>query len=149
MATETLSSRSLAQARLVDLPGNPEGERQLSWLELDAGAPFHVQRVYWLHTLAEGEERGNHAHRSTQQLLVAASGAFLVRLDDGRGTREFLLDDPTRALWLQPGLWRVIHVRAPGSVLLVLASSHFDEADYIRDYDEFLNWAGAPAQAFP
>jgi len=139
-------SNSLDQARMLELPGNPEGERQITLVELDERAPFAVRRVYWVHSLRQGETRGFHAHRATEQLIVAAEGAFRIELDDGFGRREFLLDSAVRGLWVQPGLWRTIHPLAPHSLLLVLASSHFDEDDYIRDYDEFLLWAGAPAR---
>jgi hypothetical protein len=75
------------------------------------------------------------------------NGAFEVELDDGTSRRSFLLDDPTRALWVPSGLWRRIHTRIDGSVMLVLASSHFSEDDYIRDYDDFLAYARARAGA--
>ena len=78
-----------------------------------------------------------------QQLLVATSGGLRVELDDGRARRDFLLDRPTLGLWVPAGLWRRIDVLAGGSTLLALASTHFDESDYIRDYDEFLAFAGA------
>ena len=141
MLTPRRNATSLPDARVVDLPGNPEGDRQITYLELDGAAPFVVRRVYWVHSLADGEVRGYHAHRETQQLIVAAGGAFRIELDDGTDKREFLLDSPTRALWVPPGLWRMIHTLAPASVLLVMASSPYDEADYIRDYDAFRAYA--------
>jgi hypothetical protein len=140
---------ALAQAALRDLPGNPEGERQITFVELGAdpalSAPFAVQRVYWIHDLRAGERRGEHAHRAMQQLLVATSGRLRVELDDGHARREFILDRPTVGLWVPAGLWRRIDVLADGSTLLALASTHFEEADYIRDYAAFVDFARARA----
>jgi dTDP-4-dehydrorhamnose 3,5-epimerase-like enzyme len=141
----------LALAGLRELPGNPDGERQITFVELGAepavSAPFAVQRVYWIHGLRAGDRRGEHAHRQMQQLLVAAHGRLRVELDDGHARRPFVLDRPTVALWVPPGLWRRIEVLSDGATLLALASTHFEEADYIRDYDEFLAYAGAGPSA--
>ena len=123
---------------MIDLPGNPQPLRQVSFLELDERAPFPVARIYWVHGLVAGENRGFHAHLETQQLVVAVNGAFEFELDDGTARRTFTLDDPTRALWIPGGLWRVIHTLVAGSVLLVLASTHFSEDDYISDYDAYV-----------
>jgi hypothetical protein len=131
----------LVNARMLDLPGNPQPLRQVTVVELDERAPFPVRRIYWIHAVEEGEMRGYHAHRTTQQLIVATSGAFEIVLDDGHARRTFVLDDPTRALWVPGGLWRVIRTLATGSVLLVLASAPFSEDEYIRDYDQFLAYA--------
>ncbi len=127
----------LARIKWVELQGNPEGARQLTFCELDATLPFEVKRVYWIHALSAGEGRGQHAHRDTQQLLIAMSGRMQIRLSDGVRTDQYLLDSPIRALWIPSGLWRDIVVLDDDAVLLSMASTHFDEADYIRDYDAF------------
>jgi mannose-6-phosphate isomerase-like protein (cupin superfamily) len=134
-------SAALAGVRVLELPGNPEGQRQLTFVELEGAAPFPVRRIYWIHTLSEGEWRGQHAHKETQQLLVAVSGRLLIRLDDGTEKRDFVLDSPSRCLWVPAGLWRDIEVLEPNSVLLALASTHFNESDYIRDYAEYLRFS--------
>jgi dTDP-3-amino-3,4,6-trideoxy-alpha-D-glucose transaminase len=126
----------------VEFRGNPVGARQLTFCELDATMPFEVKRVYWIHALSADEERGQHAHRDTQQLLIAMSGRILIRLNDGVRTHQYLLDSPTRGLWIPSGLWRDIAVLDDHSVLLSMASTHFDEADYIRDYGAFQVFAG-------
>ncbi len=118
------------------------GARQLTFCELDATMPFEVKRVYWIHALSAGEERGQHAHRDTQQLLIAMCGRIQINLTDGVDTRQYLLDTPTRALWIPSGLWRDIVVLDDQSVLLSMASTHFDETDYIRDYGVFQAFAG-------
>jgi WxcM-like, C-terminal len=147
MPNQPAGASPLSQARLVDLPGNPEELRQVTVVELDERAPFPVRRVYWIHGVSAGDLRGHHAHRTTQQLMVAVNGAFEVVLDDGRDTRRFRLDAPTRALWVPGGLWRVFETLVDGSVMLVMASSHFDEREYIRDYDQYLAHVGAGTSA--
>jgi dTDP-4-dehydrorhamnose 3,5-epimerase-like enzyme len=131
----------LNRVRLLELPGNPDGPRQLTFVELESAAPFTVRRVYWIHTLSEGELRGQHAHKETQQLLVAVSGRLLISLDDGTESRGFVLENPNQCLSVPAGLWRDIEVLEPHSVLLVMASTHFSESDYIRDYAEYLQFA--------
>ncbi len=143
LATSLASSGSLARLRILELSANPEG--QISIVECDHRSPFAVRRVYWIHSLVDGDVRGHHAHRTLQQLIVAVSGTFRIEFDDAREKREFLLDSPARALYVPPGLWRTIHCQGENAVLLVLASDHFEEADYIRDYDEFCSWARARA----
>jgi dTDP-4-dehydrorhamnose 3,5-epimerase-like enzyme len=130
----------LERVKLMDLPGNPEGARQLTFLELGKHSPFPVTRVYWIHTLSAAELRGQHAHRTTQQLLVAVGGRIQISLDDGFSKREYLLESPTHCLYVPAGLWRDITILEDRSVLLALASTYFDEADYIRDYDEYLRY---------
>jgi hypothetical protein len=137
----------LALAALRELPGNPEHERQITVVELGGdpalSAPFPVRRVYWVHNLRAGEQRGEHGHRQLQQLLVATSGRLRVELDDGTERRAFVLDRPTVGLWVPAGLWRRIEVLTDDATLLVLASTHFEEADYIRDYGDYLAFAAA------
>jgi dTDP-4-dehydrorhamnose 3,5-epimerase-like enzyme len=131
----------LRRVAWFDLPGNPGGPRQLTFLELGESAPFAVQRVYWIHSVAAGDQRGQHAHRATEQLAIALNGRIRLRLDDGGTSSTFTLEDPARALRIPPGLWRDIEIVDPHAVMLVLASTHFDEADYIRDYEAFQAWS--------
>jgi WxcM-like protein len=125
----------------VDLPGNPTGLRQITFVEADRHIPFPIARAYWIHGLKAGEIRGRHAHRAMNQFLVAVNGSFEVSLDDGTSTRTFLLDDATRGLVVPAGLWRVITTLEAGSVLLSLSSTKYLESDYIRDYEAFKEFA--------
>lgn len=104
--------------------------------------PFEVRRVYYLYDVPGGECRGGHAHKALYQLVVAASGSFSVTLDDGKDKRTFVLNRPYQGLLVLPGMWRTLDDFSSGSVCLVLASEKYDEEDYIRDYDEFLNYRG-------
>ena len=102
--------------------------------------PFDVKRVYYLYDVPGGESRGAHAHRELSQLIVAASGSFRVTLDDGNVKRSFVLNRPYQALLVNPGIWRDLDDFSSGAVLLCLASEHYDATDYIRNYNEFLNY---------
>ena len=85
-------------------------------------------------------ERGGHAHKALEQLIVAVSGSFTVVLDDGKVKRSFVLNRPYMGLYVTPGIWRVLDDFSSGSVCLVLASEKYDPDDYIRDYDEFIQY---------
>ncbi len=102
--------------------------------------PFEVKRVYYLYDVPGGESRGGHAHYELKQLIVAASGSFDVVIDDGNVKRTFTLNRPYQGLLVTPGLWRELNNFSSGSVCLVLASMEYDEADYIRSYDKFLEY---------
>lgn len=102
--------------------------------------PFEVKRVYYIYDVPGGESRGAHAHYCLSQLIVAASGSFSVCIDDGNVRRTFLLNRPYQGLFIPPGLWRSLEDFSSGAVCLVLASEHYDESDYMRDYSEFITF---------
>ena len=102
--------------------------------------PFDVKRAYYLYDVPGGENRGSHAHRELEQLIVAASGSFTVTLDDGRDKRTFFLNRPYQGLLVKSGMWRDLSEFSSGAVALVLASDVYKEDDYIRDYQEFLHF---------
>jgi dTDP-4-dehydrorhamnose 3,5-epimerase-like enzyme len=111
-------------------------------LDCAAHLPFEVKRVYWIHGMRQGEQRGGHAHRSLTQAVVAIAGRVSFELDDGVTRRTHLLERPNEYLIVPPGNWRDFTALEPGSALLVLASAPYEEADYIRDYDAFLKFRG-------
>ena len=102
--------------------------------------PFDVKRVYYLYDIPGGEARGGHAHKELQQLIIAASGSFDVTLDDGNVKRTYSLNRSYTGLLVVPGIWRELDNFSGGSVCLVMASMTYDEADYIREYDEYLEY---------
>lgn len=112
----------------------------LSVVENGKTVPFDIKRVYYLYDVPGGESRGAHAHKKLKQLLIAASGSFTVKLDDGNVKRSFTLNRPYQGLLIAPGIWREIDNFSSGAVCLVLASEKYDEEDYIRDYGEFLQF---------
>lgn len=107
-------------------------------IENGVTVPFNVKRTYYLYDVPGGESRGGHAHKNLHQLIVAASGSFTVTLDDGSVKRTFLLNRPYQGLLVVPGIWRTLDDFSSGAVCMVLASEGYDEADYIRDYNDFL-----------
>lgn len=115
---------------------DPRGS--LSFLEGGRDVPFDIRRVYYLHDVPYGAERGGHAHRQLRQAIIALSGSFVVRTHDGVSWSEDLLADPTQALLVPTRTWRELVGFTSGAVCVVLASEHYDESDYIRDFDEFI-----------
>lgn len=101
--------------------------------------PFKINRIYYLYDIPGGESRGGHAHKKLEQLIIAASGSFDITVDDGRAKRTVHLSRPNAGFYLPSGIWREMNNFSSGAVCLVLASEHYKEDDYIREYDEFAN----------
>lgn len=106
----------------------------------DKSLPFEIARIYYLYDVADGQKRGGHAHRRLQQLIVPVAGSFKLVLDDGVEKREVVMDRPDRGLHIPGHIWTEVTDFSPGAVCMVLASLPYDEAEYIRDYDEFLQF---------
>jgi dTDP-4-dehydrorhamnose 3,5-epimerase-like enzyme len=102
--------------------------------------PFDIKRIYYLYDVPGGEERGAHAHRELSQLMVAASGSFRVTLDDGNVKRSFVLNRPYQGLYIKPGIWRDLDDFSSGAVCMVLASEVYQVEDYIRSYEDFIEF---------
>lgn len=112
----------------------------LSVVENGETFPFDVKRVYYIYDVPGGESRGAHAHKELSQVIVAVSGSFKVTLDDGNVKRTFFLNRPYQGLYVKSGMWRDLDDFSSGAVCMVLASDVYKSEDYIRDYDEFLNF---------
>jgi dTDP-4-dehydrorhamnose 3,5-epimerase-like enzyme len=121
----------------IDLPARGDTRGALVAVESGATVPFDIRRVYYIFDTQQGVARGFHAHRRLQQLLICVSGECRMVLDDGQRREEAWLDSPTRGLLIKSFVWREMHDFSPDCVLLVLASEHYEEADYIRDYEQF------------
>lgn len=111
-------------------------------VENGISVPFDVKRTYYLYDVPGGESRGGHAHKELHQLIVAVSGSFSVTLDDGNIKRTYILNRPYKGLLVVPGIWRTLDDFSSGAVCMVLASERYTEKDYIRDYNEFLQYKG-------
>ena len=109
-------------------------------LEIAHELPFGCQRIFYTYTVPEGSVRGEHAHRKCEQFLISIRGKVSVAVDNGEGRDEFMLDTPSKGLWLPAGCWGEQYGHSPDSILMVLASLPYDSSDYIRSYDEFLKW---------
>lgn len=112
----------------------------LSVVENNINIPFDSKRVYYLYDVPGGAERGGHAHKALQQLIVAASGSFTVLLDDGKKKLSVTLNRPYQGLLIVPGIWRELVDFSSGAICLVIASEKYDERDYIREYGDFLTF---------
>lgn len=123
---------------LVELPRIPDARGSLTVIEGGRQVPFEIARVYYLYDVPASATRAGHAHHRLSQLIIASSGSFDVNLDNGSERATLHLDRPYRGLLLRPMVWRTIDNFSGGAMCLVIASIPYDEADYIRDYDDFL-----------
>ena len=128
----------IEQARIINLKKISDPKGNLTPIEGGDDIPFEIRRVYYTYDIPGGETRGGHAHVHLQQFIIAVSGSFDVVLDDGKGRASFFLNRSYYGLYVPPMVWRDLANFSSGSVCFVLASEHYDEADYIRDYDDFL-----------
>jgi len=122
--------------KLIDIPKIHDVRGNLAVIEGDC-IPFEMKRVYYLFDVPSDAYRGGHSHIEQLEFLVALSGSFEVSLDDGKSKTSILLNKPNKGLLIPTGIWRELENFSSGSVCLVIASGKFDEADYIRKYDDF------------
>ena len=125
------------EIKIVNIPKIEDPRGNLSVIEKEV-VPFEIKRVYYLYDVPAGAERGGHAHKKLQQFLVALSGSFDVILNDGKKEKTVTLNKPYEGLLITNGIWRELKNFSSGSVCLVVASDVFEEADYIRDFEDFL-----------
>lgn len=112
----------------------------LTFLESERDIPFAVRRVYYIYDLEDGARRGFHAHKTLRQYLICVCGSCEILLDNGAQQATVSLNGPSEGLYVGPNVWHEMYAFSPGAVLLVLASDYYDENDYIRNYDMFLDW---------
>lgn len=130
--------KSSALAAWIELPVVSDPRGKLCFAESERHVPFPIERVYYLYDVPAGATRAGHAHLALHQLLVPLSGSFDVRLHDGRVEEVLTLNRPNIGLHIGPMTWRELENFSSGAVCMVLASTPYDEADYIRDFDAFL-----------
>ena len=116
----------------------PHQSGNITVVEKGTTVSFDIRRVYFLHGLSGDSQRGSHAHKKLYQLMIAVSGSFQVSLTHSDWRKTYVMDDPTQGLLIPPMTWRVLSHFSTGAVCLVLASENYDEADYIRDFDNFV-----------
>lgn len=126
------------EVKLYQFPPHGDDRGQLVAIEAMKDLPFEVKRVYYIYDTLPGVRRGFHAHKCLQQILVCVNGSCKIHLDDGTDTAEVVLDKPYEGLYISNNMWREMYDFTPGAVLLVLASAYYDEADYIRNYEDFI-----------
>lgn len=130
--------------RIIQLPKVPDPRGNLTFIEGAGHIPFAIKRVFYLYDVPGGAERGAHGHRRLEQFIVAVSGSFDVVATDGVNERRFHLNRPYSGLYVCPMIWSHLENLSSGAVCLVLASDHYDESDYLRDYRQYLAEAGLP-----
>jgi len=134
-----MESYDVFDCTIIELDSHHSDRKgNLSVVENGITLPFDVKRVYYIYDVPGGESRGAHAHKALEQLIIAASGSFVVTLDDGKCKRSFFLNRPYQGLYVKPGIWRDLTDFSAGAVAMVLASEIYQKEDYIRDYNEFL-----------
>jgi hypothetical protein len=129
---------SLQNCRIISLPRITDPRGNLTFVEGGRHVPFEIRRVYYLYDVPGGADRGGHCHKTLEQVIIAMSGSFDVLLDDGQERRNFYLNRSYYGLYVSPMMWPELENFSTDSVCLVLASSTYDESDYLRDYPSYL-----------
>lgn len=124
---------------LLNLPKIVDSRGNLSFIEEDTHLPFKIRRVYWIYDVPGGEQRGGHAFRETEEIIVALSGSFDVVLNDGVKDYRFSLNRSYYGVFVPRMIWRMLENFSTNSLALIISSTDFDESDYIRDSEEFKN----------
>lgn len=133
---------SIQDSKIIDLPKISDPRGNLTFVEGMRHIPFEIKRVYYLYDVPGGAERGGHAHRALEQLIIAVSGSFDITLCDGFDKKKYHMSRSYYGLYIPPMIWRDIDSISSGAVCMVLASDYYDEEDYFRDYAEFQRVAG-------
>lgn len=135
-----MNNSTIYDCSIIEIEKHQHEKGNISVVENRKSIPFDVKRVFYLYDIPGGEDRGAHVHRECHQFMVAVSGAFDIVLDDGKSKRIVTLNRPYFGLHIPPGIWAGEIGFSSGAVCLVLTSHPYDEDDYIRDYDQFLNY---------
>lgn len=129
---------NITNCRLIELPKISDPRGNLTFIESHNHIPFDIKRAYYLYDVPGGSERGGHAHRELELLMIAVSGSFDVYLDDGTDKVVYNLNRSYYGLYIPAMIWREMKNFSSASVCLVLASTLYNESDYYRDYNKFL-----------
>lgn len=135
-----MKKTSVYDCSIIELPKIETIGGNITPIHNNINVPFEVKRVFYSYDIPGGEDRGVHAHKECHQFLIAASGAYEVLLDDGVNKRTVLLNRPFFGLHVPPGIWASEQAFSSGSICLVLASHGYTESDYIRSYEEYLDF---------
>lgn len=131
---------TIDDVKIIELPKFLDTRGNLSFAEQNNHIPFEIKRTYWIYDVPGGEARGGHAFKENQEFIVALSGAFDVVVDDGKKKKNFTLNRSYYGLYVPAGLWRSIENFSTNSLALEFGSLHYDEADYIYEYEQYLQY---------
>lgn len=126
------------KSHIIELARHFDPRGNLSVIEELKDIPFKIERTYWIYDVPGGEARGGHAYKENQEFIVALSGSFDVIVDDGKEKKRFALNRSYYGLYIPAGLWRTMENFSTNSLALEFGSIHYDRADYVEDYDQFL-----------
>ena len=129
---------TIEDVKIIELPKFADPRGNLSFVEQMNHIPFEIKRTYWIYDVPGGENRGGHAFKHNEEFIVALSGAFDVIVDDGESKKKFTLNRSYYGLYVPAGLWREMENFSTNSLALEFGSIHYDENDYIRDYQDYL-----------
>ena len=129
---------TVEDVRIIELPKFLDARGNLSFAEQNNHIPFEIKRTYWIYDVPGGEDRGGHAFKENQEVVIALSGAFDVVVDDGDNKKTFALNRSYYGLYIPKGLWRTMENFSTNSLALEFGSEHYSAADYVRDYEQFL-----------
>lgn len=130
---------SIENCYIIKLPKFSDARGNLSIVESNDTIPFKIERVFYMYDIINGEMRGNHAHKTFEQFIIAISGTFWVEINDGFKSQKFFLHSPYFGLYVCPKIWVKVFDFNINSVCMVLTSNHYDKDDYIENYQDFLD----------
>ncbi len=133
-----MTTSSVDQCEILDLPKMSDPRGNLTFIESGKHIPFDIKRVFYIYDVPTGESRGAHAHKNLKQFIICLSGSFDVKVDDGNQKKTIHLNRPWQGVYIPPMVWGAETNFDPGSVCLILVSDFYDESDYYRNYDEFI-----------
>lgn len=141
MLKSSVVASTVSDCRYIDFPKINDRRGNLTFIESERQVPFEIRRVFYIYDIPSGEVRGAHAHRRLRQVIVCLSGSLDVVVNDGREQKTIHLNRPTRGLYLPPMIWANMENFDSNTIYVVIASTRYDESDYIRDFDEFMRLA--------
>lgn len=137
---DNIQNISVFDCSVIELPRIQNRAGNITPVHSNLNVPFSIERIFYLYDIPGGEDRGAHAHKECHQFLVAASGSFDIELNDGINKRTITLNRPYYGLHIPPKIWAAEKSFSSGAICLVLASHKYNESDYIRNYNDYLNY---------
>jgi dTDP-4-dehydrorhamnose 3,5-epimerase-like enzyme len=134
--------RLIDQVKIIDLPKYEDPRGNLTFFEEDNHIPFKIERVYWIYDVPGGQIRGGHAFKEQKEFIIALSGSFDVVVDSGSEKKVFSLNRSYYGLYIPAGLWRQMENFSTNSLAMIISSTNFSEEDYIRNYNDYLEFKG-------